>query len=115
LAVDESRQLARRLLRLRQERRRHFAPVDVTGPAWDLVLVLFGLPGEERDLCVGDLAMRASIPRTTTVRWVRQLDKHGFVSLFDDSKDKRAVRVKLTPAGERAVEWTFAAANLKVR
>jgi DNA-binding MarR family transcriptional regulator len=46
---------------------------------------------------------------------VRQLDKHGFVSLFDDSKDKRAVRVKLTPAGERAVEWTFAAANLKVR
>jgi DNA-binding MarR family transcriptional regulator len=46
---------------------------------------------------------------------VRQLDKHGFVSLFDDSKDKRAVRVQLTPAGERAVEWTFASANLKVR
>jgi DNA-binding MarR family transcriptional regulator len=115
LAADESRQLARRLLRLRQDRRRHFAPVDVSGPAWDLVLVLFGLPGDERDLCVGDLATRAAIPRTTTVRWVRELDKHGFVSLFDDSKDQRAVRVQLTPAGERAVEWTFAAANLKVR
>lgn len=100
---------------MRQERRRHFAPVDATGPAWDLVLVLFGLPGAERDLCVGDLATRAAIPRTTTVRWVRQLDKQGFVTLFDDSKDKRAVRVKLTPAGERAVEATFASANLKVR
>lgn len=107
--------MARRLLRLRQERRQHFAPVDVTGPAWDLLLVLFGLPGEERDLCVGDLAARASIPRTTTVRWVRQLDRHGFVTLFDDKKDKRAVRVQLTPAGERAVEATFISGGLKIR
>jgi DNA-binding MarR family transcriptional regulator len=100
---------------LRQERRRHFAPVDITGPAWDLVLVLFGLPGEERHLCVGDLAARASIPRTTTVRWVRQLDRYGFVTLSSDSKDKRAVRVQLTPSGERAVEAAFSAASLKVR
>lgn len=100
---------------MRQDRRRHFAPVDVTGPAWDLVLVLFGLTGAEKDLCVGDLAIRASIPRTTTVRWVRKLSKHGFVSLFDDSRDKRAVRVQLTPAGVRAVEATFASASRKAR
>ena len=73
------------------------------------------LPGEERDLCVGDLATRASIPRTTTVRWVRQLDRHGCVTLFDDKKDKRAVRVQLTPAGERAVEATFISGGLKIR
>jgi DNA-binding MarR family transcriptional regulator len=100
---------------LRQERRRHFAPVDITGPAWDLVLVLLGLAGEERNLCVGELAMRASIPRTTTVRWVRQLHRYGFVTLSGDSKDKRAVRVQLTAAGERAAEAAFASANLKVR
>jgi len=79
------------------------------------MLVLFGLPGEERDLCVGDLAERSAIPRTTTVRWVRQLEKHGFVTVFDDSKDKRAVRVQLTPHGAEAVEATFATAALKIR
>ena len=115
MAADESRQIARRLLRLRQERSRHFAPVDATGPAWDLMLVLFALPGEERDLCVGDLAEHAAVPRTTTVRRVRQLEQHGFVSVFDDSKDKRAVRVQLTPQGASAVEATFATAAFKIR
>jgi hypothetical protein len=83
-------------------------------PAWDLMLVLFGLPTGEKDVCVGDLAERAAVPRTTTVRWLRQLDKHGFVTLFDDKKDKRAVRVRLTPAGDAAVHAAFASSGLKV-
>jgi len=113
-AAEESRQIARRLLRLRQQRQRHFLPVDATGPAWDLMLVLFGLPAGEKDLCVGDLAVRADVPRTTTVRWLRLLDKHGFVTLFDDKKDKRAVRVRLTPAGDRAIHSAFATSGLKI-
>jgi DNA-binding MarR family transcriptional regulator len=102
------------LLRLRQERRKHLMPVDATGPAWDLLLVLFGSPATERDLCVGDLALRAEVPRTTTVRWLRELDRHGFVTLSANKKDKRAVSVKLTPAGERAMQACFASTGLKV-
>jgi DNA-binding MarR family transcriptional regulator len=102
------------LLRLRQERRKHLMPIDATGPAWDLLLVLFGLPPAEGDLCVGDLAIRAEIPRTTTVRWLRELHRHGFVTLSSNKRDKRAVSVKLTPAGQRAMEACFASAGLKV-
>ena len=78
------------------------------------MLVLFGLSAGEKDLCVGDLAARSDVPRTTTVRWLRELDKHGFVTLFGDKKDKRAVRVRLTPAGERAVHAACSSSGLKV-
>lgn len=92
------RLLARELLKLRNERSRHF-PLDVTGPAWDLLLALFHVGGSEEQLSLGDLVERTNVPRTTAVRWLREMKRHGLVTLSSDSQDKRLVRVAITPAG----------------
>ena len=113
-AREQSRHVAGMLIRLRRERVRHLLPVDGTGPAWHLMVALMAL-GSDEHLCVGDLAEHAAVPRTTTVRWLRELDKHGFVTLTGDKKDKRTVRVRLTPAGQRAVDASFDSAGLGTR
>ena len=104
--------LARGLLRLRHERHRHF-PMDVTGPAWDLMLALFDAHDDDLHLSVGDLAVRAHVPRTTTIRWLRQMEKHGFVALLSDRRDKRLVRVHLTESGRNTMVGLLAGAKIQ--
>ncbi len=112
--TGEAKRAARRLLRLRHERQRHLHPVDAAGPAWDLMLVLFGLEGGSPGIAVGELSVRANVPRTTAVRWVRELERHKFVELEQDSSDKRITRVRLTGTGHSAMTSAFAAADVKV-
>lgn len=92
------RHLARELLRLRNERQRHF-PIDATGPAWDLMLALFEAAGEVKQISVGDLVVRTNVARTTAVRWLRQMQRHGLATLTPDVRDKRLVRVAMTDSG----------------
>jgi DNA-binding MarR family transcriptional regulator len=108
---SDSELAARRLLRVRQERARHFAPVEMVDAAWDLLLVLFGARKAATTMRVGDLAALARVPRTTAVRWLRQLETHGFVCLAGDPDDKRAVRAELTERGGKAMKASFAAAK----
>ena len=109
-ADSDFRGAAQGLLRLQSERDRRFAPLSITGPAWDLMLVLYAADDPE-GLYLGDVAKRASVPRTTGLRWLRRLQRHGYVALASDAKDKRAVRVILSDSGERAMESCFAAAS----
>jgi DNA-binding MarR family transcriptional regulator len=104
--------LARQLLRLRRERQRHF-PIDATGPAWDLMLGLFEKDGENHRPALGDLATWAHVPRTTAIRWLRQLEHHGFVALVPDRRDKRLVRVALSDSGRETMIALFTAAELE--
>ena len=107
---SDSELVARRILRVRQERMRHFAPVEMVDAAWDLLLVLFAAKKEVATMQVGNLAAQANVPRTTTIRWLRQLETHGFVRLAGDPNDKRAVRAELTERGNRAMKASIAAA-----
>ena len=92
------RLLAGELLKLRNERGRHF-PLDVTGPAWDLLLALFHVGDGPDQPSLGDLVEHTKVPRTTAVRWLREMKRHGLVTLGSDRHDKRLVRVAITPAG----------------
>lgn len=103
--------LAQELLRLRLERHRRL-PMDATGPVWDLMLALFDAGIDRHRLSVGDLAVRAHVARTTAVRWLRQMERHGLVSLLSDPRDKRLVRVSLTKSGGRIMESLLGDARL---
>src|SRR5690348_12196157 len=105
------RNLARRLLRLRNARQRHF-PIDATGVAWDLMLALFDADSEEDRITVGELVERSKVARTTTVRWLRQLERHGLVELSSDRHDKRLVRVAITRPGFDTMETLLDQAGL---
>ena len=105
------RQLARRLLRLRNARQNHF-PIDATGVVWDLMLALFEADGEEDRISVGEVVERSKVARTTTVRWLRQLERHGLVSLSSDRHDKRLVRVAITTPGIEVMETLLGEAGL---
>ena len=105
------RNLARKLLRLRNARQRHF-PIDATGVAWDLMLALFEADGEQDPISVGELVERSKVARTTTVRWLRQLEHHGLVALSPDRHDKRLVRVAITGPGCEVMETLLAQAGI---
>lgn len=109
---NEVHLLARGLLRLRQERQRHFS-IDVTGPAWDLMLAMFDADGDDLHLSVGDLAVRAHVPRTTTIRWLREMERHGIVVLLPDRRDRRLVRVRVTHAGRETMVGLLSAARVQ--
>ena len=103
--------LARELLKLRTERSRHF-PFDVTGPAWDLLLALFHVGESQEQLSLGDLVDRTNVPRTTAVRWLREMKRHGLVTLGSDRHDKRLVRVAITPVGIETMDGLLGQTDL---
>jgi DNA-binding MarR family transcriptional regulator len=100
---------ARQLLRLRQERKRQFQTIEIVGPAWPLMLALYGFDSLAGPPSVGDLANHADLPRSTALRWLRLLQRHGLVVLAIDPADRRVVRVQLTPEGRRGMHETFVA------
>jgi DNA-binding MarR family transcriptional regulator len=97
------RLLARELLKLRSERGGHF-PLDVTGPAWDLLLALFHVGDGPEQLSLGELVEQTNVPRTTAVRWLREMKRHGLVTLGSDRHDKRLVRVAITQAATETMD-----------
>ena len=106
----EESHFARQLLRLQQTRKKQFAPMEITGPGWNLMLTLFAVPPESAGLGVGQVAEQADIPRTTAIRWLRRLEHHKLVRLVADPADKRVIRVNLTRAGRGGMHASFTAA-----
>lgn len=107
---SEENHFARQLLRLQQTRKRQFAPVEITGPGWNLMLALFAVPADSAGLGVGQVAQKADIPRTTAIRWLRRLEHHHLVRLAADPADKRVIRVNLTRSARGGMHASFAAA-----
>jgi len=60
-------------------------------------------------LRVTALAEMLGVDAPTVTRKVHQLEREGLVSRQDDPDDKRATRIKLTPAGRRTLERMLAA------
>jgi len=109
-ASDRFEWAARRLLRLREQRKRHFQQVEITGPAWPLMLALYGHSQDSTELSLGDLSSEADVARTTALRWLRRLQRHGLVRLSTDPFDKRVVRVRITTEGRSGMHSAFASA-----
>ncbi|NGO46420.1 MarR family winged helix-turn-helix transcriptional regulator [Streptomyces ureilyticus] len=57
---------------------------------------------ESEPLRLGELAARLSVEASHVTRQVQQLERGGYASRVRDPDDRRAQRVRLTPAGEEA-------------
>jgi len=51
------------------------------------------------NMTMGDLTRATSMPKSTTTRMVNWMVEKGYVDRFEDAKDRRVVRVRLTVSG----------------
>ncbi len=66
--------------------------------------LLFKLSGKGDSLRVTDLAEMLGVDTPTVTRKVQQLERDGMVVRQTDPDDRRASRIRLTPAGRRTIE-----------
>ena len=66
--------------------------------------LLFKLSAKSDSLRVTDLAEMLGVDPPTVTRKVQQLEREGMVVRQTDPDDRRASRIRLTPAGRRTIE-----------
>ena len=66
--------------------------------------LLFKLSARGESLRVTDLAEMLGVDTPTVTRKVQQLERDGMVVRQSDPDDRRASRIRLTPAGRRTIE-----------
>ena len=88
------------LQRVRQAE--HDDPVDRSA------IVLLSRLHEHGPLRLSDLARLLFLDLSTVSRHARALEERGFVSRAEDPDDGRAVRLRLTPGGERVLDTAVA-------
>ena len=66
--------------------------------------LLFKLSARGESLRVTDLAETLGVDTPTVTRKVQQLERDGMVVRQSDPEDRRASRIRLTPAGRRTIE-----------
>jgi DNA-binding MarR family transcriptional regulator len=66
--------------------------------------LLFKLAAKGESLRVTDLAEMLGVDSPTVTRKVQQLERDGMVVRQSDPDDRRASRIRLTPAGRRTIE-----------
>jgi hypothetical protein len=95
---------------LRRKRAAIFGNPDLFGePAWDILLDLFIAQGEGKTVSVSSACIGSAAPATTGLRWLSVLADEGLVMRENDPADLRRVLVRLTPAGQAAMERFFEA------
>lgn len=100
--------IARQTYALRRKRAAIFGNPDLFGePAWDILLDLFIAQGEGKSVSVSSACIGSAAPATTGLRWLGVLADEGLVIRDNDPADLRRVLVRLTPAGQAAMERFF--------
>jgi hypothetical protein len=103
---------ARKAYALRRKRAAIFGNPDLFGePAWDILLDLYIAHGEGKQVSVSSACIGSAAPPTTGLRWLGVLADEGLIVREADAGDHRRVLVRLTPAGQAAMERFFEAAD----
>lgn len=103
--------LARRILRARRLRERHLPKSMFGEPAWDMLLVLYVADRAETRQTISRLKLESCTSGTTSLRWLKFLERCKFVQRRDNPFDKRAVFIELTELGRESIEGYLAAAE----
>lgn len=93
---------------MRQARRTYLDESVISGPAWDLMVALYGL--ENESCAVGKLSELADVPLTTALRRLQMLEQEGLVRRVQSHLDRRSIKVHLTDSGRDAMDTILAAA-----
>jgi DNA-binding MarR family transcriptional regulator len=79
-----------------RELSRALAPLDLKLVQLDLLMNLYRHPGTSQH----DLARRLLVGRSNITMLLPQLEKQGFLRREPDARDKRVMRIHMTPKGE---------------
>lgn len=99
-------------LRHRALRNRYFRRPLFSDPAWDMLLNLYVAQLEQRRMSISDLTRAASVPGTTSLRWITILESEGLVRRRRDPLHGRRIHIELTPDGAAAISSYFDGVSL---
>jgi DNA-binding MarR family transcriptional regulator len=107
-ASPEQRQILRehaRQIRSSRELRQEWFDRNIFGePAWEMLLALYVIDGEQRRLSTRQVAKLANISLTTTLRWLDYLQEQDLVSRRPNPFDHRVVYTELSDKGRAAMD-----------
>lgn len=93
---DAAVETARRMYHLRRRRDASFGPELFSDPAWDILLVLFIARAEDRPMSISHACHAAAAPRSTALRWIRQLEQEGLLIRQGDRADGRRAYLRMS-------------------
>jgi DNA-binding MarR family transcriptional regulator len=73
-------------------------------PAWDILLTLYIIDGDQRRLSTRDVSRRANLPLTTALRWLDYLDEQELIERKSDRFDRRVLYIELSDKGRAAMD-----------
>lgn len=97
----------RRIIKLRESRRKLFDESLFADPAWDMLLELYLARLEGRIEYVSSICIASGVPSTTAIRWIKTLEQQGWIFRRPDLTDGRRCFLMLTPKGEIAMQRFF--------
>jgi DNA-binding MarR family transcriptional regulator len=98
---------ARAMLLRRKRRELFFNPALLSEPAWDLLLVLYALGGNEPSHALDDFVETINAPRTVICRWISVLESEGLIQQRPGTGAGMG-RVGLTATGRAKLDTYFA-------
>lgn len=88
----------KRILKFRDLRASIFNQDDLfADPAWDMLLEIFVADLMQQKMPVSSACLGGRVPATTGLRWLKVLERCGFIYRSADPHDRRRVFVSLTP------------------
>ncbi len=98
--------MARYIFKLRRHRYRYF-PINLFAePAWDMLLMLYGMPGNG-PARAKELALGCQVAFTTALRWQAVLESQGMIERTPHRNDARVTEVRLTKKGKDKLDAYF--------
>jgi LPS sulfotransferase NodH len=98
-ANDISAGWIRSILRARRRREEIFGAEIFADPAWDILLELYAIELERGRITISRLCDVATVPFSTGVRHISQLEQSGLLVRQRDPNDRRRTFVKLSRLG----------------
>jgi len=91
--------LVREIQAARRRRAELFSDQLFSDPAWDILLELYALHLEQLRTSVSSVCVAASVPASTTLRWIAKLEADDLVVRTEDPLDARRNWIALTSDG----------------
>jgi DNA-binding MarR family transcriptional regulator len=98
------REHARQIRFSRDLRQKSFDRNIFGEPAWDILLALYTIDGDQRRLNIRELAKLSSLALTTVLRWLDYLEEQGLIGRKPNPFDQRMIDVELSNKGRTAMD-----------
>lgn len=101
------RRFAAQIYRTRELRTRFFPGSLFAEPAWDILLLIYGVEPSRERLSVSAVCASAGAPYTTVFRWIEKLIQEGLIVREEHPRDRRAHLLHLSERATALLDAYF--------